>query len=79
MRRSKGKCLTPGCKKDAETRGLCNADYKAANRKVVSGEVTWEQLEASGLALAPHAEANARNPMIRAIAGLLSSETPQPQ
>lgn len=51
MRRIK-KCLMPKCKRQGdEARGLCGACYQAAYRLVKRGDVTWEELVESNLAL----------------------------
>lgn len=49
-KKSKGKCLYSKCKEPANTRGLCRAHYRTAQRAVAAGQVTWEQLEKNKLA-----------------------------
>lgn len=42
-------CKTPGCTKEAETRGLCQQHYLAAWRAVQRGETSWAEMERLGL------------------------------
>jgi hypothetical protein len=49
----KTKCLTEGCDRDANARGLCCVCGLAAYKMVKRGQCTWEQLESLGLALPP--------------------------
>lgn len=46
------KCVVKECRNTeaADCKGLCLKCYPVAKRVVGSGEVTWEQLEARGLA-----------------------------
>ncbi len=43
------KCLTPGCKDAASSRGLCRSCYQAARYLVNHGRASWGELEALGL------------------------------
>ena len=43
------KCLT--CKNPAKRRGLCDACYAQAARRVQKGDAEWGQLEKAGLCL----------------------------
>ena len=45
---AEGRCLGHECKNKAETRGLCNGCYQAARRLIRSGDVSEDQLVASG-------------------------------
>jgi len=45
-------CLSAGCKFIVHRRGLCVRHYKQINRRVLSGELTWEEAAARGLCLA---------------------------
>lgn len=53
------KCLIPGCVNDGQSsyRGLCVKCYGQAKKAVEGGSVTWEYLEAKGLA-APKQDAS---------------------
>lgn len=46
-------CLTPECGKPARWKGLCQACYGCAKTMIDREEVTWEELEAVGLAILP--------------------------
>ena len=50
---SKGECLAPGCRKPAQTRGLCVSCYSTATHAVRDGRTTWAYLIAEGVALPP--------------------------
>lgn len=52
MAKETKRCLIDGCERDAKTRGLCANCYAAAFREVKSedNDLTWERLEALGLA-----------------------------
>lgn len=72
------KCLGENCVNNASgPRGLCRACYAAFSRRVNAKKTTWKKLERAGKCLPPHADANSRNPAVRAIAaaGLLT-DTP---
>lgn len=45
------KCLIEGCDRKAKSRGLCDACYQVARKRVNGGVVTWNQLFALGLAI----------------------------
>lgn len=47
------RCLRPGCKREAECRGLCRSDYQTAYQLVADGVTTWEQLQRNGKVLGP--------------------------
>lgn len=47
------KCLNPGCKRTAATRGLCHSCYNAVAGYVRRGLTTWENLERQGKAKPP--------------------------
>ncbi len=58
MSESKGrdkKCLTPGCNGITgivnSAKGLCGTCYRAAKYQVMTGKVTWAELEELGLCL----------------------------
>lgn len=64
MEKEKPKCVVTG--EPAVSRGLCARCYQAASSLVKSGKVTWEELEARGLAL-PSTRADAGpNPFLEA-------------
>jgi hypothetical protein len=42
--------MTPGCDKTSKCRGLCSTCYSSAIYHIKQGHITWEKLEASGLA-----------------------------
>jgi hypothetical protein len=42
------RCLVPHCDRDAECRGLCRSCYQSAYQLVVTGSITWDELEARG-------------------------------
>jgi len=46
----KPQCLVPDCTNPPEVRGMCRSCYQAARKRVADGQITWEQLEAEGLA-----------------------------
>jgi hypothetical protein len=48
-------CMTPGCDREAFTRGVCGSCYQVARRAINRGESTWAQLEESGLINSSHA------------------------
>jgi|694.fasta_scaffold00471_7 hypothetical protein len=48
---AKPKCLVPGCKNKAFSRGLCRFDYMSAWALVKAGDTTWEELEKAGKVL----------------------------
>ena len=43
-------CLVRRCKRAVRARGLCDACYRAAKRKVQAEETTWDELESHKLA-----------------------------
>jgi len=43
-------CLTAGCRRPTESRGLCSRCYAAAYKAVGNGGATWEGLERVGRA-----------------------------
>lgn len=46
-------CITPGCGKEAKSRGLCKGCYTSASNAVKRGKVpSWGFLEEHGMALA---------------------------
>ena len=65
------KCLMAGCEQSAHCRGLCSRDYGAARLRVLAGLVSWEELEADGLALARSKRGRKISPAI----GKLMEET----
>lgn len=49
--KTKTKCVVRGCGKEASgSRGMCQACYMAAWRRVNDGETSWPELEKKGLA-----------------------------
>lgn len=51
-RKSKQKCMTPGCKRtDIVARGCCPGCYQSHKRRVQAGDDTWESLEERKLVL----------------------------
>lgn len=46
----KGKCIVRGCKCEAFTRGICRNHYNMAVYRIRIGKLTWDELEAAGLA-----------------------------
>ena len=70
----KPECLTPGCKAESKTRGLCQRCYAAANTQVKRGNVTWEKLVELGLAKQSTREAGSRDLFNIALAQALRSE-----
>lgn len=44
-------CLTPGCKRKADRRGLCGTHYCEARQRVNAGETDWIALILAGQAL----------------------------
>ena len=47
----KKNCITPNCKKETKTRGLCANCYMAARNVINKGVTSWEFLEKNNLAL----------------------------
>jgi len=45
-------CLTVGCQRPTEARGLCAGCYQRAVKPVAKKATTWEELERAGRALA---------------------------
>jgi len=62
---AKTKCVITG--EDAVCRGLSARCYQAASQAVKDGKVTWEELEAKGLALPPKRRNLGPNPFIVAL------------
>ena len=62
------RCLAPKCTSPVLSRGLCSACYQNARERVLSGEITWAELERRGLAAPP---SNAGRPATTAMAKAL--------
>lgn len=43
------KCMTPNCKNERKTRGICQQCYQQAYKLVETGKTTWEELVSVGL------------------------------
>ena len=67
-------CLTPGCKAEAKTRGLCQRCYATANAQVKKGNVTWEKLVEFGLAKQSSRETGSRDLFKLALSRALQAE-----
>lgn len=71
QRAAPAKCLA-GDGKRAHARGLCNACYVEAKRRVESGETTWEELEKAGLARPTSGNRSSKTAIAKKIASLKS-------
>lgn len=58
-------CCVPGCQKPVRARGMCEACYRTAARKVDRGEISWAMLVKKGLAR-PYRETQ-RSPLTAAL------------
>jgi hypothetical protein len=47
------RCVTPGCNRVRETRGLCGTCYRRQAYHVTHGHCTWHGLEALGKSVPP--------------------------
>lgn len=51
MSKAKGKCLIPGCDRDAWSRGQCWSCLSTTRRLVKDEKTTWAEVEAKGYAV----------------------------
>jgi hypothetical protein len=73
--KAKPVCLIDGCGRRAAVRGLCSRCCTAARAAIRRGKVTWETLEAAGLAKAPtHSTGGGQSIFGKALAAAMSNK-----
>jgi hypothetical protein len=76
----KRKCLMPKCSRKQVARGQCSRCYRTTAALVATGQTTWEQVEAKGLATpAYERQATSAKPVVDTYAALGVLNNPHPQ